>query len=451
MANKITPQQMFREYGVFNDLRPADGLSGDRRTLTTTDALSAVLEKNFTPDAIGDKKLFGGIVMGTMLSDQPVASNPMENLEYVSQQIELANNPDAEGQDVYYKYKVYVHEADPRVVMPIEELLAGSKKRIKFEGLSLLDRINSLPEASLALGADIPGAKVGIEPGTLVEIIYSNEAKFLNPQIVKVGSKVLDVNISQSSLKIIHQTAGTTTLRSSSGSKVSEKRKKRRAAGRALAKKQRDLRRKIFESKGDEKLKDSKGIEFDSRTARGGLEGPFEKKSSRSWTSPAILAKKHQDELKAKFMPQVEKMCARLKMPVKTFFKILKKESGTFDPYAINPNTSATGLIQFMPRVAKSGGTTVEQLLIMGPEKALGYVERYFEKQIKSFVPSGVVSNADDGVDWYFLVFYPRAIGKPSSYVIGDAGTAEVNQGYADPQHPENLITRRRVVARWLA
>jgi len=448
MANKITPQQMFREYGVFNDLRPADGLSGDRRTLTTTDALSAVLEKNFTPDAIGDKKLFGGIVMGTMLSDQPVASNPMENLEYVSQQIELANNPDAEGQDVYYKYKVYVHEADPRIVMPIEELLAGSKKRIKFEGLSLLDRINSLPEASLALGADIPGAKVGIQPGTLVEVIYSNEAKFLNPQIVKVGSKVLDVNISQSSLKIIHQTAGTTTLRSSSGSGsgTSSRDTPSRRAARALAEKQKDLRKQIFESKGNEKLVDSKGIEFDTKTTRGGLEGPFEKKSNRGWTSNAILSQEDQRALKAKFMPEIKAMLGRLGMPLVTFERILRKESGIFDPYAVNGNTSATGLIQFMPKTAKSLGTTVEDLLTMGPKKQLGYVEKYFQK-LKA---NRTISSDNDGVDWYFLVFYPKAIGKPDTYVIGSAYTAEVNPGYADPQHPEKRITRRRVVARWL-
>ena len=201
MANELTPQDIFSQYGVLNDFRPADGLSGDRRSLTTTDAISAVLEQAFTPDAMANKTVFGGIVFGTYLGDQPVISNPMENLQYVSSQLERANNPELTGEAIYYKYKVYVHEDDPRVLIDIDELLRGSAGKLNLKGMSLSARVDTLPEATLALEAEIPGTLRAILPGTLVSIIYTDE-KFQRPQIIKVGPKIFDINFQDSSIKI---------------------------------------------------------------------------------------------------------------------------------------------------------------------------------------------------------------------------------------------------------
>ena len=458
MANEITPQQLFSEYGVLNDLRPADGLSGDRRSLTTTDAISTVLEEAFTPDAIGSKTVFGGVVMALVVSDQPVVANPMENLEYVSRQLELANDPNLTGEAVYYKYRVYVHEADPRVIIPIEALEKGDTKKLNIKGLSLAERVQTLPEASLALEAAVPGTQQAIEPGTLVEIIYANEERFLNPQIIKIGSKIFDINFLDSSIKLMHKSTSPTSLGASRDASQNSSRlnpttstSPRVAAAKQKAQNLKELRRQIFESKGDETIKAPSGYTFSARVARGGLDGPFKKKSNRSWEGDAILDRSVQQKLKTKFMPEIKAMLQRLGMPLVTFEKILAKESGLFDPYALNRNTAATGLIQFMPEdsraaTAKTLGTTVEKLLTMGPKQQLTYVEKYFSK-LKG---NKTISAANKGVDWYFLVFYPRAVGKPDSYVIGSAYTAEVNSGYADPLHPEKRITRRRVIARWL-
>lgn len=72
--------------------------------------------------------------------------------------------------------------------------------------------------------------------------------------------------------------------------------------------------------------------------------------------------------------------------------------AGTFSPSVKNPNSSATGLIQFMEATAKSLGTTTAKLSKMNAVEQLDYVERYF-KPYKSKVISGY--------DVYLAVFRP--------------------------------------------
>ena len=84
--------------------------------------------------------------------------------------------------------------------------------------------------------------------------------------------------------------------------------------------------------------------------------------------------------------------------------------AGTFSPSIQNKYTNATGLIQFMPSTAIDLGTTVEALKKMSFLQQLEYVQDYYKPyrgRIKSFV------------DLYLATFYPIAMGKPESYVIG--------------------------------
>lgn len=173
--------------------------------------------------------------------------------------------------------------------------------------------------------------------------------------------------------------------------------------------------------------------------------------------SNAILNKTHQVALKAKHQSKIKSVTREMGMQVKTLEKIFLKEGGTFDPYAINNNTNATGLIQWMPSTARAFGITTDELLKKGPDFQLDQVLKYFKKN-KAQRPS---SNWEE-VDWYFIVFYPSAIGKKDDYVIGYTGktnaeraeratyTASVNKGYIDPHHPRGWITRRSVRAAWM-
>ena len=141
MANNISLEEILNTYGSLNDLRAADGLSGDRRTLTTTDALSAILEKAYTADSLAGKTFFSGIVMATLPTGAPVFTSTRDNLEYLSR-IKTQTNTSAPNQksNLFFVYKVFVPEIDPRNIL--EEKSPNC--------MTLAQRINTLPDAVLA-------------------------------------------------------------------------------------------------------------------------------------------------------------------------------------------------------------------------------------------------------------------------------------------------------------
>lgn len=88
-------------------------------------------------------------------------------------------------------------------------------------------------------------------------------------------------------------------------------------------------------------------------------------------------------------------------------------ESGD-NPAAVNPYTGATGLIQFMPTTAKELGFTTDQIKLMNYEEQLFLVYRYLNR----YKPKSLV-------DTYLSIFYPYAVGKPQSYIIGSERNAQ--------------------------
>lgn len=59
-------------------------------------------------------------------------------------------------------------------------------------------------------------------------------------------------------------------------------------------------------------------------------------------------------------------------------FNIIKGESA-FDPMAVNPNTNASGLFQFIPDTAKMLGTDVETIQAMSPAEQLDLYDKYLD------------------------------------------------------------------------
>jgi hypothetical protein len=120
----------------------------------------------------------------------------------------------------------------------------------------------------------------------------------------------------------------------------------------------------------------------------------------------------------------------------------------TFSPSIRNPNSGATGLIQFMPAIAPAYGTTTTALAQMTAVEQLDYVKNYFSDSI------GRLNTIEDV---YARIFWPAAIGKPDDYVIAyptkvnHAGQTVSNPVYTqnsgfDVNH-EGVLTKRMIGA----
>jgi hypothetical protein len=113
------------------------------------------------------------------------------------------------------------------------------------------------------------------------------------------------------------------------------------------------------------------------------------------------------------FRDRVRQLCNALDWPEHSadwLMACMAFETGrSFSPAVQNPQSSATGLIQFMASTAAGLGTTTAKLAKMDAVTQLGYVEKYFKPyahRVKSLE------------DLYMAILWPRAIGKSLSYVL---------------------------------
>ncbi len=117
------------------------------------------------------------------------------------------------------------------------------------------------------------------------------------------------------------------------------------------------------------------------------------------------------------FMEKLKKVAANLGVDEKDLIGIMKHESG-LNPRAVNPMSRATGLIQFMPKTARSLGTSIDEIYKMSATEQLDLVEKYYKV-------NGVKSGDDIG-DLYMLTFMPAAKDKPDNFVLGNKGGGSV-------------------------
>lgn len=117
---------------------------------------------------------------------------------------------------------------------------------------------------------------------------------------------------------------------------------------------------------------------------------------------------------KAAFQNEVIALASRLGLDPNELMIVFYKES-RINHRAVNRQSGATGLIQFMPATARSLGTTTAALAAMSNVEQLAYVERY----LKPYAPK-----VKRLIDLYLSVFYPAAVGKADNYVIARSGSA---------------------------
>jgi hypothetical protein len=139
------------------------------------------------------------------------------------------------------------------------------------------------------------------------------------------------------------------------------------------------------------------------------------------------------------FRDKVRTIAAHLGTSPSWLMACMAFETGrTFSPWARNPRSSATGLIQFMATTARSLGTTTEALAGMTAEQQLDYVYDYFKPFTGRLGSLG---------DCYMAILWPPAVGKPDDFeVFADASAAYAANAALDINH-DGAVTKRECVA----
>lgn len=126
------------------------------------------------------------------------------------------------------------------------------------------------------------------------------------------------------------------------------------------------------------------------------------------------------------FLAKVDALAAKLNTTSISLLACMHFETGgTMSPSIQNKSTRATGLIQFIPVVAKENGTTVEELAKMTRAQQMDYVDKYMTRWL------GRVKNPTLE-DIYMAILWPRAIGEPNNYALFTKGTKAYAQNPLD-------------------
>lgn len=119
--------------------------------------------------------------------------------------------------------------------------------------------------------------------------------------------------------------------------------------------------------------------------------------------------------------------------------------AGTFSPSIVNrAGSGAFGLIQFMPTTAKNilGTATTDEAVRIG--KAMSFGEQLNRMVIPYFSGRKMTSLEDV----YLAVFYPAAMNKAGSYVIGAAPGVVYTQNAGFDKAGKGFITRDDVTSK---
>lgn len=125
------------------------------------------------------------------------------------------------------------------------------------------------------------------------------------------------------------------------------------------------------------------------------------------------------------------------------FMACMAFETGrTFSPSVKNPNSSATGLIQFMWSTAQEYGTSPALLALMSQDKQFDYVWLYFRDAIKAHGPLTSLA------DCYMAILNPVAIGKPMDYEMWVKGSSAYAANAGLDANKDHKITKAEAAAR---
>lgn len=140
------------------------------------------------------------------------------------------------------------------------------------------------------------------------------------------------------------------------------------------------------------------------------------------------------------FRAKVREIAQRQNLDPNWYMCIMAFETDkTFSPAKANPASSATGLIQFIPRTARGMGTTTRELANMSAIQQLDYVEEYFKPYI------GRIRSL---ADMYMAVLWPKAVSEANSFVLWTSPSIEYNQNAGLDRNHDGTITKDEAASR---
>jgi hypothetical protein len=147
-------------------------------------------------------------------------------------------------------------------------------------------------------------------------------------------------------------------------------------------------------------------------------------------------------ENKEAFMTKVNEIASKLGIKSEWLMAVMAFESG-LNHKAVNKTSGATGLIQFMPSTATGLGTSTSALAAMTNVQQLDYVYKYLAPYKSKMTSLAHV---------YLSVFYPAAVGKADTYVIGAVGSkiAQQNPALRDSSGAVTVGSVKTMLANWL-
>ena len=113
-------------------------------------------------------------------------------------------------------------------------------------------------------------------------------------------------------------------------------------------------------------------------------------------------------EDKEAFVSKLVEISKKLRVNPNWLMLVFWKES-KINPKAVNEDTQASGLIQFIPKTAKGLGTSVQAIQQMSGVEQLDYVYKYFKPY------TGRIKSAQD---LYLVTFFPVAMGKDDDFIL---------------------------------
>jgi len=217
MVDKLKLSEVADVYGALNDV----GISSkdpraNRRSLTTTAAISEVIAEHYTADILRDKNEFLGVVLASIPTVIPSLASKSQKFSTYSSTFQATGA----GTPIFYKYKVLIPELEMRCL----DLAPDSKQ--KKGALSPAQAINTMSD--VGLDVSLYNAEEGvraIQGGTLVMVNFEDLARMKGPKITAIYKKVFEFQLGGTELPLSDKHSGAADKKINRGAYVHPKNK----------------------------------------------------------------------------------------------------------------------------------------------------------------------------------------------------------------------------------